>query len=667
MFDIYKTACMCDLADGEDEVASVCALTAICESLGYKENGVVLYQLCHRTFLPSTTSTTTSTTSPLPEAPLEISEVEVAERRFVWEFLLTLVVCLLALLIWYVILYCCCKKQPVGDEEAVVNDTKQVVTLPRDGYLMSTMQFDNPAFNNPRYDERIVLSAPAEVPVERSSHQHDAIDNHMIAMGLFEGTDTAKATAANVWAAGDSADDAAFNPNTALQAAIADLPWVNVAVEITDQDATFSLNGTVLRTNRLPEPIEDTRDDDMVVRVGQRVPNANGFKGEMRNLHFYECQEEVPSPDDPPSANRRPPRTRLGLMDTPVDLLYLGDNPNGTVADGSDKSTKLFNGAYTSYLDVPGAFHPKSSVTRSIKMRISVDVRQLPESSGYIVSKTDVSGQTKFWALGLVSTAHGTSIQFYYHPKGAERGHRVTMASVGHNVDTALDSDGLIDGVATHRIAETDGRRQAFGPHAIAVHAVAAHVDDRMRDLLDVEGAAAAREVEHQRQAEAEAQARAIAEAQTRKQRRIQAVRDEHARAMAKLDAEEALLQRSIAAQQTAATNAQATATQLQHKQSALDTLERTLAQLEKTAVLDRVRQQQLKDALESERLKQRAKLLHGMADKSKAVASRHATALSMTEVELSEPEPLAVGEVASDTMEGTELLALAVLFPELF
>jgi hypothetical protein len=70
----------------------------------------------------------------------------------------------------------------------------------------------------------------------------------------------------------------------------------------------------------------------------------------------------------------------------------------------------------------------------------------MPETSGYLAAKTDASGVTRYWALALMHTESGSSIQFYYRPKGSTQGHRLTVANIGMFTEATMDPEFVISG-----------------------------------------------------------------------------------------------------------------------------------------------------------------------------------------------------------------------------
>ena len=216
----------------------------------------------------------------------------------------------------------------------------------------------------------------------------------------------------------------------AVLAAVRDQPWMHIEIEVDHRDCIFYVDGKHMSTNRLAGRVQDGPGE---IRIGQRAPGRFSFKGEMRNLFFYPGKDVV---DDSTGEQREEVSSEY------VDLLLCGDDANGAVKPGSEEGSVIFDGSKSCFLGVPGDVHPAPHH----RFKISVEVRPTSDTKGYIVAKTDETGTTRRWAIGLTKSAAGTSIQFYYMPDYAEIGHCITSANVGRYTSSTMDSEYVITG-----------------------------------------------------------------------------------------------------------------------------------------------------------------------------------------------------------------------------
>jgi hypothetical protein len=492
-FDFFEDTCVENICAGkttEQSKIAYCALTLLCMDSGFADVDNLYEYECFQfestsfTTTPTTTATTSATDTPIlnmsgssgsgfeSDASLFFHGV-IGERRFVWELMLCAILCIVVLILWYVFFGV---TEYLERKKAVPEVVMAPAPLARpvDGYLAAAATFDDygsmsdeaaaamaaemQPISNPLYGERIDevaeeiktgKAAPgAATKPDPAVNLQDGRDNQYIDLAMFE-QEAAFSAHTQQEEEVESKLGKVDEERLALLAALNELPWQDITVEVKDLDITFSLDGHVLRTNRLPEPMQDIHGDGHLV-VGQRYPGLHRFTGEMRALNFYESTERVPGPDDPSGRDGRPPRPDAALGTSPINLFVLGDDPNRTVTKGNEEGAKLFDGGYSTAMHVPHTQQPTlAAVERhGVSFKLECSIRQKPGTSGYVVAKTDGSGNTRYWALGIVSEERGTSFQFYYRPKGAVEGHRMTVANIGTFTSATMDPEYVLVGQA---------------------------------------------------------------------------------------------------------------------------------------------------------------------------------------------------------------------------
>ena len=208
-----------------------------------------------------------------------------------------------------------------------------------------------------------------------------------------------------------------------------DIPWLNVGIKVSHSDVSFYADGKLLISAPLPNSI---RDGPGVLRIGQRAPGRFAFKGEIADLSFFtshaldfEGKDLSDLPDDKPEP-----------------LTSFAEDVNGSVGPGSIEGSYVFDGTVASYLDVPEDYQP----TAENHFQISFRCKAASDCAGYVVAKTDPSGTTRYWAVAIVKSKAGTSIQFYYRPKDSIIGHRLISANIGRYTKGIMDQEFVILG-----------------------------------------------------------------------------------------------------------------------------------------------------------------------------------------------------------------------------
>jgi hypothetical protein len=208
-------------------------------------------------------------------------------------------------------------------------------------------------------------------------------------------------------------------------AGVKDDPWMSVCVEVDSKDVTFSVDGSVLSTAPLAAPL---RDGAGRLCIGQRAPGRYSFHGAVADLELLHGRDVGGD---------------LQWDEETYELIPLADDVNGTVAnDPAHAGAKVFDGSKNCFLEVPSDVQPAPSDI----MRISFRVKLMSDTKGYVVAKTDPSGTTRFWAVGMVKSKAGLSIQFYYHPENLSIGHRLLSANQGRYTSGTMDTEYLIVG-----------------------------------------------------------------------------------------------------------------------------------------------------------------------------------------------------------------------------
>jgi len=164
-------------------------------------------------------------------------------------------------------------------------------------------------------------------------------------------------------------------------------------------------------------------------RVGQRPPGRYPLHAELAGVTVA---------SDAASANA----AGTDALSDPVPLFAVADDVNGTVQAGSAEDSYVFDGTSQCYFNVPEHFHP--AVQR--RLVINFRVRPMPDCRGYVLAKTDPAGISRYWAVGIAKSKAGTSIQFYYQPRGVNVGHRLISANVGRYTSGTMDPEYLITG-----------------------------------------------------------------------------------------------------------------------------------------------------------------------------------------------------------------------------
>jgi len=461
-FAFFQEACLCDIAsanDVEQYRVSLCALTLMCIDVGITDLETLFDAHCFE-FISTTTTTATSTTTTTQDFGASGTGLE-GRRRWVWELLLCALVCMIILVIWYLVIWLL--DYYTYKEEEIIVKSKEPLVLPKDGYLASASspfaevtdaeRGSIPAFamelepiTNPLYG-KAKLGKKDKKKAKRASsidgNYQDGKDNSFIDLGMFDvdGSWDPVNDAGNQEVVSDKED-----PHKILLAELADQPWMKITLDVSDVDVTFSLDGKIIRTNRLPEPVEDIPGDGSLL-VGARHPKEHRFTGEIKALHFTESVKEPATPDDAPGFGGRPPGPGSTLKKVPVNLLAIGDDARRVVKPGSEKTSKLFDGGFHTSLNIPTQLHPGlKEYGCPTCFKIEATIKQKVGTSGYIVAKTDSAGLSRYWALGVVTTETGMSFQFYYRPKGSVRGHRITLANHGMFNDATMDPDHVIVG-----------------------------------------------------------------------------------------------------------------------------------------------------------------------------------------------------------------------------
>jgi hypothetical protein len=454
-FAFFGETCLCDVASANDidqYRVSVCALALMCIDVGATE----LENLYDAHCFNFDSTTTTTTTQRLGASATGIE----GRRRWVWELLLCALICMIVLTLWYLIMFLL-SYFAEKDEEIVVKSNEPIV-LPKDGYLASAsspfaeitdaQRGSIPAFamelepiTNPLYGKSKLEKKNSKKPKRSSEgnlgNYQDGRDNQYIDLSMFDVDGTYVEQVEEDLGVSNKED-----PHKILLAELAEQPWQKITVDVSDVDVTFSLDGKVIRTNRLPEPIEDIPGDGSLL-VGARHPKEHRFTGEIKALHFTESVKEPATPDDAPGFGGRPPGPGSLLKDTPINMLAIGDDARRMVKPGSEKSSKLFDGGFHTSLNVPTQLHPElKEYGCPTCFRVEATFKQKVGTSGYIMAKTDSAGLSRYWALGVVSTKDGQSFQFYYRPKGSVRGHRLTLANEGMFNEATMDPDHVITG-----------------------------------------------------------------------------------------------------------------------------------------------------------------------------------------------------------------------------
>ena len=471
-FAFFQDACLCDIASANDidqYRVSLCALTLMCIDVGVTDMETLFDSHCFN-FVSTTTTTTTTVDVGASGTGIE------GRRRWVWELLLCALVCLIVLTVWYIVIFLL--DYFAHKEEEIVVKSKEPLVLPKDGYLasasspfaevadaergsipafaMELQPITNPLYGKSKLDKKEKKKAKRASGIE--GNFQDGNDNHFIDLGMFDvdGSWDPSNDPNNQEVVSDKED-----PHKILLAELADLPWQKITVEVSDVDVTFSLNGKILRTNRLPEPVEDIPGDGSLL-VGARHPKEQRFTGEMKSLHFTESVKEPATPDDAPGFGGRPPGPGSTLKNAPINLLAIGDDARRMVKPGSEKTSKLFDGGFHTSLNVPSQLHPGlKEYGCPTCFKIEATIKQKVGTSGYIVAKTDSAGLSRYWALGVMNTDTGMSIQFYYRPKGSVRGHRLTLANDGMFNEATMDPDHIITGQLDDQEEMTAAERRA--------------------------------------------------------------------------------------------------------------------------------------------------------------------------------------------------------------
>jgi hypothetical protein len=379
------------------------------------------------------------------------------------------------LTVWYLVqLFTFLKNRK--DIAVEVKSTEPIV-MPKDGYLASvsspfaeiTEEYRGtvPAFAmelepivNPLYGKAQDKKARKNSVKEEAKVNHqEKRDNSFIDLGMFDvdGTWDPSLDTANQASVLSAKED----PHKLLLAELADQPWQKVTVDVVGLDITFSLDGKVLRTNRLPEPIEDIPGDGSLL-VGARYPKEHRFTGEIKKLSFYESVKLPATPDDGPGFDGRPPAPGSLLKDAPVNVLGMGDDPRRSVKQGSEARSKLFDGGFHTSLKIPTQLHPGLNEDKCPTcFKIEVEFKQKKNTSGYVMAKTDSAGISRYFALAICNTKKGMSIQFYYRPKGSVQGHRLSLANDGmYTNEDPMDADYLISGLLSDQNAPVTAAAQ---------------------------------------------------------------------------------------------------------------------------------------------------------------------------------------------------------------
>jgi hypothetical protein len=679
MFDYYFEQCMCDVAAENDPDAakySVCTLANYCILNGVSEDESLLGNYCH-----SVGDEPTTTTTPPVQPSIQGDE---GRRRFVWEYALVAGVCILAVLIWLIVVR---YAMAPPEETKVIDADFEPVVIPRDRYLT-----DGGAYVHPLMDVASLADSSSELPLvgsalfskngepvfsevvppEIENYQANA-DNSMIELGMFDMASESAAKDANVGVDEIHASER-VDPLAPIRAVLAGLPWTSIKIQVQDLDVSFYVDGKLLRTNRLPEPLEDIHGDG-VLRIGQRMPNLFGFTGEITNLKVKESEDVLPNPDDPMGPDRRPPRAKAVLIpdSSAPDLLSIPDNPFGAVKTGSTDESWLFDGKYRTYLDVPTQHHPRLN-KRTTHFEISADVKQMPDTSGYIVAKTDHTGTTRYWALAMVSTPSGMSIQFFYRPQGSTKGHRITVANQGVFGGETMDNEFLITGHQLELDESAKERNMVQADGVTVKKAKSVETGAAVPSGADVTGGGRAVEVEsdahkrrhsHKRSVEEAAElARqvAVAELAQAHASELDSFKEAHAAAMAQFAANEKELQGVVAEHERLVGEAARADADVKAKDAAAATARAALDSAEALA-------QQLQDQQEAERGKlhelgvsQRAKTVTA-ALSGRGVGAMEAMQLSLTPAVTAVKNPLPASESGAP-LSASELVALLSLFP---
>ena len=210
-------------------------------------------------------------------------------------------------------------------------------------------------------------------------------------------------------------------------------PWMHIELEVFQHEITVRVDGVSLGTKQLVAQLSaPVWDEPGELCIGRRNNGKHSFKGEIKCLNFRESEEEEPM-------NADEPLLRVLTWDH-LEMLEVADNMQGTVKPGSVAGAMLFDGHKSSYLTVPANKQPNTKDWFSLSMDV------LPDKAckGYILSKSNSDNNTINYAVGLVKSAAGCSIQFYYRPVYLKKGHHMISFEMGGHSANKMDKDGLV-------------------------------------------------------------------------------------------------------------------------------------------------------------------------------------------------------------------------------
>eukprot|EP00052_Salpingoeca_macrocollata_P015848 m.126852 g.126852 ORF g.126852 m.126852 type:complete len:896 (-) comp19831_c2_seq1:79-2766(-) len=450
----YHDACVCDVAKRNDlayHKPSVCMFRLHCMQSGVTASTDLLDSYCDSVLLRSTQRT-------------EASNV------LMWITLLCVGLMFVFMLLWFALIKSYQKRKHAARAQALQRKQKEE-EMEMGVFTGRKLSFENPMFDMDDEDDEedgsgdgqaetdlggLYMDEPEDPQVTADARENFQKDNGLIDFNLFSMQPNPnrrgvlpgpRSTAPLLETPVGQAPDTQTNQhNLLLLAALRENPWIQIEVDVKGLDVAIAINGQTELQTRLMAPVWDGPGH---LRLGQRVPGLFRFEGEMRSVVFTESR-----PVDGDSNRRR-------LEDQGMDLLILADNPHGHVTEGAAEGSLLFNGKKKSFLDVPVDVHPLVSD----RFRIACEVRCQSQPGGYLVAKTSPDGSIRYWAVGLVKTKRGLSVQFYYRPQGSQHGHRAIVCNTGKEHINEMDTDNVImvgtpDGPATGSTASASSPRR---------------------------------------------------------------------------------------------------------------------------------------------------------------------------------------------------------------
>jgi hypothetical protein len=424
----YREACVCDIAKHSDlrmHKPSVCMMAWHCMGVGLTGRDDLLRDYCDVLTLQS-----------------------VAPEDANTPFIITAVVaclCVVFALLWFVIL------RQQRSAEAVEADEMSDVDLQM-GNLDSSDKADL-AFFNPMFDEGgeesrtvanpLYLSNVEAITVEEPAESEAGInyqndEDGVLDIDMFDlGPNIAEAAFGTVPVnpTTTTSDDRFFSEpgasNLLAGAVLADVDnveWIEVSLECVNDELTFSADGQVLVSAPLAAPIAD---GPGVFRLGQRAPGRFTFRGLISDICFAGGVTTAPEDGSLPGS----------AVGASYSLRPFAEDINGVVEENGE-GAMVFDGTAACFLEVPREFQPDVSAS----WRLTFRMKPAEDCKGYVFAKTDPSGVTRFWSLGVIKSKSGLSMQFYYRPQGADVGHRLISANMGRFTKGTMDQEYLIMG-----------------------------------------------------------------------------------------------------------------------------------------------------------------------------------------------------------------------------